>query len=144
LTGTKCRGVCVKYDLPINSYLNGQLKRCTTCDIFLIEIYERCPCCNSKLRVKPKSSKDKKTEKGDQAFVRFGISFTRARNEFNLLSKFARIPEERKKVLNSLHDYLTQAVTELEIINQEGRQRPEYLEKKKKSLERLMKKIMKV
>ncbi len=141
MTGTKCDGVCDRHDNSIRSYLDGQMKKCTTCDIYLIAVYERCFCCNSLLREKPKSPKDKKTEKGDQAFVSFGISFNRAKNEVNLLAKFSRIPEEKEKVLNSFHDYLTQAIDELKIIRDEGRQRPEYVKKKVKAVESLMKKV---
>jgi len=137
LTGTKCRGKCDKYD-SINSYLDGQLKRCTTCNIYLIEVYERCFCCNGKLRSSPKSPKDKKTEKGNEAFFKYDIFMIRAKNEFRLLSK---IPVERKKILKTIHAYLIQAVTQIEIIKLEQRQRPAYLKAKTKAFFDFIEKI---
>ena len=141
MTGTKCRGKCDIYKNSFNSYLDGQLKKCTTCDFFLIEVYERCFCCNSKLREKPKSPKDKKTEKGKEAFYRYDAFMIRAKNEFRLLSK---IPGERKKILKTVMDYLYQAVTQIEIIEREKRQRPEYLKAKIKSFWDFTQKLRKV
>lgn len=141
MTGTKCRGVCDRYDNSIKSYLDGQLIKCTTCDIFLICVYERCFCCNSQLRAKPKSPKDKKTEKGNEAFYKHKTLMIRAKNEYRLLSK---IPGERTKILTSIHDYLKQALTQYIILEHEHRQRPAYLEAKRKSMFDFLEKIRKV
>ena len=40
-------------------YLNGQ-KRCQECEVFVLWDGIRCPCCNGRLRSKPKGSKFKK------------------------------------------------------------------------------------
>ena len=130
MTGTKCRGICNRYRISSKTYLYGQFKKCTTCDIFVIKEYERCFCCNSKLRIKPISPKDKRTKKGDKAFYKYDILMIRAKNEFRL---FTKIFGERRKILNTVMEYLSQAVTQIEIIELERRQRPAYLKAKIKS-----------
>lgn len=130
MTGSKCRGKCDRYDNSIRFYLDGQFKRCTTCDIFLISVYKRCFCCNSQLREKPKSPKDKKTVKGNEAFYKYDALMIRAKNEFRLISK---IPNETEKIRKTVIAYLYQAATQIEIIDKEKRLRPAYLKAKVKS-----------
>jgi len=130
MTGSKCNGVCDRYRIPSKTYLYGQFKKCTTCDIFIIKEYERCFCCNSKLRIKPISPKDKRTNKGDQAFYKYYILMIRAKNEFRLYTKLIG---ERRKILKTVMGYLNLAVTQIEIIKHEKRQRPAYLKAKTKS-----------
>ncbi|WP_420545250.1 hypothetical protein [Nitrosopumilus sp.] len=53
-----CRQVCQKYkakrpNLPETRYGNGQ-KRCNRCGIFMEWLGNQCPCCDGKLRTKPK------------------------------------------------------------------------------------------
>ena len=64
----------------------------------------------------------------------------RAKNEFRLLSK---IPEERKKILRSVFEYLEQAITQYAIMEHEHRQRPAYLKAKVKSFWNFLEKIKK-
>lgn len=57
---SKCSGICKKYK-SIGSPLYGRYKkghkRCTSCGVFIIYEGDRCPCCNTKLRVTPKDKK---------------------------------------------------------------------------------------
>lgn len=59
-----CRGICSEYKAKYTPstgsgrYYNGQ-KRCQTCDIFIQVEGLRCPCCNQRLRMKPRNSKFK-------------------------------------------------------------------------------------
>ena len=58
-----CRGFCVKYkvDRPTDGlrYVAGQ-KRCNPCSVFIEWDGLFCPCCGSKLRIKPKTSLQKR------------------------------------------------------------------------------------
>jgi len=141
MTGTKCRGKCEKYSLSIRKYLSGEFKRCTTCDVFLFKYFDKCPCCNLKLRTQPKDPKDKSTKKGNEAFHKYDTFMIRAKNEFRLISK---IPNETKKIKKTIHTYLEQAITQIEIIEQEQRLRPIYLKTKIKSFDDFIKKLRKV
>ena len=138
--GTKCKGICNRYSLSIRKYLSGEFKRCSTCDIFLFKVYDKCPCCHLKLSTHPKSPKDKSTKKGNEAFYKYDALMIRAKNEFRLLSK---IPEERKKILRSVCEYLEQAITQYRIMELEQRQRPAYLKAKVKSFWNFLEKIKK-
>ncbi|MDH3360980.1 MAG: hypothetical protein OEL56_02235 [Nitrosopumilus sp.] len=57
-----CNHVCIKYKalMPGNTtrYTAGQ-KRCNSCGVFLFWDGLRCPCCNNRLRLAPRSSKYK-------------------------------------------------------------------------------------
>lgn len=58
-----CKGICLQHKAikpkdKIGRYSSGQ-KRCNKCDIYLYWSGIGCPCCNNRLRVKPKSSKFK-------------------------------------------------------------------------------------
>lgn len=58
-----CKETCINYKAPllnalISKYLSGQ-KRCQFCDIFIVWEGLWCPCCGTKLRTKPRSSKQK-------------------------------------------------------------------------------------
>jgi len=58
-----CDGVeCVKCKalkpVGIGRYASGQ-KRCQICSIFMMHNGIKCPCCNYKLRTKPRNSKYK-------------------------------------------------------------------------------------
>ena len=56
----KCKKICYHYKVSRSAtgirYANGQ-KRCTECGIFISYGGLSCPCCNCKLRTKPKSKK---------------------------------------------------------------------------------------
>ncbi|KAF6243169.1 hypothetical protein C6988_04760 [Nitrosopumilus sp. b1] len=59
-----CKGFCEDYQAEKTmlrlKYAEGQ-KRCTLCALFIKYDGDRCPCCRSKLRTKPRnSSKPKK------------------------------------------------------------------------------------
>lgn len=60
--GVSCSRVCVRYKaiMPKNmgQYATGQ-KRCNSCNVFLNWDGMRCPCCNDRLRLAPRSSKYK-------------------------------------------------------------------------------------
>jgi len=138
MTGTKCRGICDRHKISSSSYLDGQLKKCTVCNIFVIEIHEKCPCCNSKLRTNPRSPKDKRTKDGDEAFNNFDLFYSKAKFEQTLLTRFYHIPRLRKKIKTALIYYLEQAIIQLEIIKQERRQRPIYIKTKTKAVSNLI------
>lgn len=59
-----CNGICKKYwakkPYDNNRYLIGQ-KRCQICGIFINWNGLSCPCCNFKLQLKPRHSKNKAT-----------------------------------------------------------------------------------
>jgi len=58
-----CKGVCNRYKakrvVGESRYGQGQ-KRCTTCQEYIIWEGVYCPCCNYRLRVKPRFMKYKK------------------------------------------------------------------------------------
>ena len=60
--GITCNGVCHRYKATkppnMGRYVTGQ-KRCNSCDIFLNWDGFWCPCCNYKLRLRPRNSKYK-------------------------------------------------------------------------------------
>ena len=142
MTGTKCRGVCDRYHVPSTSYLNGQLKKCSICDIFVKKSYDRCPCCRFKLRIKPKFSKDKRSKKGDIAFLFFDIDVSRTNHELRQLPKCYKFPDLGARIIEHVFDYFDKAILQYEIMETERRQRPEYLEAKRKILRRLKDKVM--
>jgi len=139
--GTKCKGICNRYSLSIRKYISGEFKRCSTCDIFLFKVYDKCPCCNLKLRTQPKDPKDKNTRKGNEAFYKYDALMIRAKNEFRLISK---IPGETKKIKKTIHNYLEQAIIQYEIMDQEQRLRPVYLKAKIKSMLDFLEKLRQV
>ena len=141
MTGTKCRGVCDRFSISSSSYQDGKLRKCSICDIFVKSTYERCPCCKFKLRIKSKSSKDKRSKEGDQAFVLFDLAVLRTTNELNLLTKCYKIPNVGEGIIQSVFAYLQQAIMHYEILEQEHRQRIEYLDTKRKYLWNLLRKI---
>ncbi|TBR22896.1 MAG: hypothetical protein EPO63_06590 [Candidatus Nitrosotenuis sp.] len=53
-----CKGFCsnIKEKLESKTY-DGGAKRCTCCGIFLFSQKSRCPCCNNRLRTKPRGGK---------------------------------------------------------------------------------------
>jgi hypothetical protein len=59
-----CKGICIRHKAKIdgfskNRYLEDQ-KRCQTCSIFIIwDVSLFCPCCNMRLRIKPRNGKAK-------------------------------------------------------------------------------------
>jgi len=57
-----CNGICQRFHAKkptgIGRYTSGQ-KRCNECDIFINWDGQRCPCCNYKLRLKPRNRKYK-------------------------------------------------------------------------------------
>ena len=145
MTGTKCRGSCNRYDLVFvksSSYKDGKLKYCSICEVFVKKTYEKCPCCNVKLRNKPKSTKDKRSKKGDIAFLFFDIDVSRANHELQYLPKCYRFPELGTRIIEHAFDYFEIAILQYEIMKTVERQRPDYLEAKYKILQRLKDKIM--
>ena len=54
-----CKGICIKYkaNRPSNyqRYAEGQ-KRCQICEIFIYWDGRFCPCCEHRLRTKPRNS----------------------------------------------------------------------------------------
>ena len=63
-----CKGNCMQHKAikpkdGIGRYSMGQ-KRCNTCEVFLYWSGIKCPCCKTRLRVKPKSSKFKNNSQG--------------------------------------------------------------------------------
>ncbi len=57
-----CKGVCTRYKakkpVGIGRYASGQ-QRCQECEIFVNWNGDRCPCCNTLLRGKPRALKYK-------------------------------------------------------------------------------------
>ncbi|MCZ6582346.1 MAG: hypothetical protein O6761_04150 [Thaumarchaeota archaeon] len=57
-----CRGICTRYKangIPSRGrYKNGH-KRCQPCDIFIVYEGRFCPCCDVRLRTKPRNKKYK-------------------------------------------------------------------------------------
>jgi hypothetical protein len=57
-----CRGICIRHKAqkPVGSgrYAIGQ-KRCQVCQVFIIWDLLWCPCCGSRLRIRPRSIKFK-------------------------------------------------------------------------------------
>jgi len=62
---TECKRDCLKYKAnmknTIKRYRKG-VKRCGSCNIFIQFNGIRCPCCNDRLRQKPKNNKKKYKE----------------------------------------------------------------------------------
>ena len=59
-----CRDQCasLKITEPMPNglrYSQGQ-KRCSNCEIFMFHDGIKCPCCNTKLKTKPRSTKSKR------------------------------------------------------------------------------------
>ena len=58
-----CRGICVRYK-PVcqtpseGRYVNGQ-KRCQHCEVYIKWDGLYCPCCDNRLRTKPRNKKYK-------------------------------------------------------------------------------------
>lgn len=57
-----CKGICDRMLAPkpvgVGRYASGQ-KRCQACCAYITCITLRCPCCNGKLRTKPRNTKYK-------------------------------------------------------------------------------------
>ena len=56
-----CNGICKnhKSNRPGKSRYASGLKRCNSCNVFIQWKGLWCPCCGSKLRVRPRNSKNK-------------------------------------------------------------------------------------
>lgn len=67
--GIECKRLKANKPLNIGRYADGQ-KRCSTCVIFIKFAGERCPCCKTKLRGKPRQLKykDKLIASGKKEF----------------------------------------------------------------------------
>ena len=52
-----CKGVCNRYRAIhcLSPYYFNEIKRCSVCCIFLRCEGNTCPCCHSKLRLKPRN-----------------------------------------------------------------------------------------
>ena len=60
----RCKEICSKYfaenpDLKNRGRYESGHKRCSNCEIYIVWGGERCPCCSSILRVKPRNSKSR-------------------------------------------------------------------------------------
>lgn len=59
-----CKGVCERLEIKIKGqtmkYENNQ-KRCPVCEVFMICLDVRCPCCSCILRVTPRTNKYRKS-----------------------------------------------------------------------------------
>jgi len=141
MQGTKCRGICDQYKVSVKSYHNNQFKKCIICDVFLDKSHDRCPCCKMKIRCKPKGSKDKRSAEGDQALTLFDITVMRATNEFRMIHKCYKLPELGHNIIEALFRNLHQAISQIEIIKEKKRQRPEYLQAKYEMMHKLIDKI---
>ena len=145
MTGTKCRGICNRTDegfVKSSSYRDGRLKKCSICDAYLKNSFDRCPCCHNRLSNKSKSKKDKRTQEGDQAFLFFDLAIMRAKNELGLLSKCHSITALGEGFIQSVVAFYSDAINQLSILEGEGRQRPEYIKAKRKLLERFREKML--
>ncbi|MDH3501496.1 MAG: hypothetical protein OEL69_03195 [Nitrosopumilus sp.] len=62
--GITCNGICIRYKASKESFSSGRYrlgqKRCNSCELFLYWDGPFCPCCNYRLRVKPRHTKSKK------------------------------------------------------------------------------------
>ncbi|RDJ31199.1 MAG: hypothetical protein DWQ18_03525 [Crenarchaeota archaeon] len=67
-----CKGICQKFKAKTyrgkSRYEDGQ-RRCQTCTIFLKWSKNRCPCCNSLLRITPRANNSRKTLRKKRNFV---------------------------------------------------------------------------
>jgi len=143
MTG-ECNGICIRHEqgfVKSSSYKDGNLKYCSTCVVYLKNSFDMCPCCKLKLRNKSKSKKDKRSKKGDIAFLFFDTDVSRSNHELQYLPKFYRFPELAARVLEHAYDYCEKAMLQYEIMKTVERQRPEYLAAKYKILCKLKDKI---
>jgi hypothetical protein len=51
-----CKGICIRHKADSNHYANGH-KRCQICQLFIQWDGLFCPCCGSRLRVRPRDPK---------------------------------------------------------------------------------------
>jgi len=70
----KCKGICQRFravmtSVNIGRYESGQ-KRCNVCGIFLNCDNFRCPCCSSKLRSNPRSTKLRRDLRIQKALIK--------------------------------------------------------------------------
>ena len=144
MTGTKCRGDCNRIDkdfVKTSSYQDGKLKYCSICGAFVKKLHDKCPCCKANLRNKPKSTKDKRSKKGDIAFLFFDIDIARTNYELRFLPKCYRFPVLGARIMEHVLDYFRKAMEQYEIMDTVKRQRPDYLDAKRKILWKLQNKI---
>jgi len=141
LTGTKCRGDCERLKIQSSSYKDGRLKYCSICEVFVKKLHEKCPCCKLKLRNKPKSTKDKRSKKGDIALFFFDVDTSRSNHELQYLPKCYKFPELGMRIIEHAFDYLDKAILQYDIMKTVERQRLEYLDAKRKILWKLKDKI---
>ena len=143
MTGTKCRGKC---DIPgydfvkSSSYQDGKLNYCSIC-IAYVKSQSKCPCCKLKLRTKSKARKDKRSKEGDEAFTLFDIAVIRVNNEFKILRKCYKIPLLGTYIIDSILRQFDQIIYQYERLEQEKRQRPDYLNAKIRKMNNLMDKV---
>ncbi len=60
--GLTCHGLCERLkstSIRTNLRYNMGRKRCSLCALFFVTDENRCPCCKTKLRVKPRNKKRK-------------------------------------------------------------------------------------
>ena len=70
--GVECKRLQAKKPVDIGRYADGQ-KRCSTCELFIHFNGERCPCCNTKLRGKPRQLEYKERLKACTIKKEYGI-----------------------------------------------------------------------
>ena len=92
---------------------------------------------------KSKATKDKRTKEGDEALTFFDLAIMRTHDDFKALRKCYKIPALGHKIINSIFSHYHEVLRQYEIIEEEKRQRPEYLHAKMKKLQKLMNKIRK-
>lgn len=69
-----CKGLCERFEAKNISgytrYESGQ-KRCSQCSIFIIFLNARCPCCQTKLRLRSRLNKVQKKSRSDSLMKRY-------------------------------------------------------------------------
>lgn len=148
MTGTNCRGVCdnAEYNLGFlggSPYKNGAI-RCTTCEVYLKDEYEMCPCCNGKLRINsPYSQIEKRTPEGDKAFYLFDLTLIELKNGIRSLPKWFEHHDLGVARTKTLIVNFTMLLAFLDEISKHKRQRPDRITDKHETLLKLIAKLKK-
>ena len=99
-SGRMCKGICLKYrakkPIGIGRYASGQ-KRCQICTIYLEYDSNKCPCCNYRLRCKPRNSAYKK-------------KYDDAKNSEKLKRQIGKTTETKKRMTEAKKYYGTAQV----------------------------------
>jgi len=144
MTGTKCRGICDRPDndfVKSSSYQDGKLNFCAICMVFIVKKHIKCPCCRLKLRTKPKATKDRRSKEGDDALTYFDLAIMRTNDDFKALRKCYKLPALGHNIIDNIFSRYHEVLRQYERIEEEKRQRPEYLQAKMKKMQKLIEKI---